>query len=92
MSRGERKRLGMSEMARRPIIIPSGSWPRRMSKGLAAGYVGESTVEDFLQRVGTEYPLPCVKDGRRLLWLKDDLDNAILPPELRRVSDVAEDL
>jgi hypothetical protein len=30
--------------------------------------------------------------GRRKLWLRDDLDQAILPPELTAVRDLAEDL
>jgi hypothetical protein len=76
----------------RPAIIPSGSWPRRMSAELAAGYCGEPTVEAFMKRVGREYPHPRVNDGRRKLWLRDDLDQAMLPPDLRRVRDVAEDL
>jgi hypothetical protein len=63
-----------------------------MGADLAAGYCGESTVEAFLKRVGREYPNPRVNDGRRRLWLRDDLDAAILPPELTRVADVAEDL
>ncbi|MBR0944681.1 hypothetical protein [Bradyrhizobium liaoningense] len=46
---------------------------------LAAGYVGEKTVEAFLQRVGKDYPLPRVDEGRRRLWLIDDLDRAIAP-------------
>jgi len=45
-----------------------------------------------MKRVGREYPLPRVNDGRRKLWLRDDLDQAILPPDLRRARDVAEDL
>ena len=53
---------------------------------------GEPSVEAFISRVGTEYPQPRVNDGRRRLWLKDDLDQAILPEELRRDRDVAEDL
>ena len=69
-----------------------GSWPRRMGVELAAAYCGESTVDAFIKRVGREYPLPRVCDGRRRLWLKDDLDAAILPAELVRVTDVAEDL
>ena len=73
-------------------VIPPGSWPRRMSADLAAGYCGEPSVEAFLKRVGREYPQPRVNDGRRRLWLRDDLDMAILPPELTRVADVAEDL
>lgn len=64
---------------KRQSEIPAGSWPRRMAAPLAAGYVGETTVEGFLSRVGSEYPCPCVKEGRRQLWLIDDLDKAIAP-------------
>jgi hypothetical protein len=63
-----------------------------MGADLAAGYCGEPTVDAFLKRVGREYPLPRVNEGRRRLWLRDDLDSAILPHELMRVADVAEDL
>jgi len=49
-------------------------------------------VQAFISRVGTEYPQPRVSDGQRRLWLRDDLDQAILPEELRRDRDVAEDL
>lgn len=76
----------------RPSIIPAGSWPRRMCAELAAAYCGEVNVDQFLRRVGREYPSPRVKEGRRQLWLKDDLDLTILPPDLSRVRDVAEDL
>jgi hypothetical protein len=76
----------------RLAVIPSGSWPRRMPAELAAGYCGEPTVEAFLARVGKEYPQPRINQGHRRLWLKDDLDQAILPPDLRRIADVAEDL
>jgi hypothetical protein len=76
----------------RPSIIPSGSWPRRMPVELAAGYCGEPTVEAFMKRVGREYPHPRVNDGRRKLWLRDDLDQAILPPDLATARDLAEDL
>jgi hypothetical protein len=79
-------------MSSRPAMIPAGSWPRRMSVDLAAGYCGEPTAEAFVSRVGKEYPQPRVSEGRRRLWLRDDLDAAILPPELARVADVAEDL
>lgn len=78
-------------MATRPSVIPSGSWPRRMPAELAAGYCGETTVEAFMKRVGTEYPLPCVNEGRRKLWLRDDLDRAILPPDMARERDAALD-
>jgi hypothetical protein len=76
----------------RPAIIPAGSWPRRMSAEIAAAYCGEPTVEAFMVRVGKEYPQPRVSEGRRRLWLRDDLDQAILPSELMRITDVAEDL
>ena len=77
---------------RRPSVIPMGSWPRRMPADLAAAYCGETTVEAFIKRVGSEYPQPRLTEGRRRLWLRDDLDLAILPPDLQRVRDVAEDL
>jgi hypothetical protein len=76
----------------RPAIIPAGSWPRRMGAELAAGYCGEDSADAFLRRVGSEYPHPCVSDGRRKLWLRDDLDRAILPPELAAARDLAADL
>jgi hypothetical protein len=79
-------------MPRRLAIIPAGSWPRRMGAELAAGYVGEVSVEAFLKRVGKDYPNPRVAEGRRRLWLRDNLDAAILPSELASVADVAGDL
>jgi hypothetical protein len=63
-----------------------------MGAELAAGYCGEPTVEAFMKRVGREYPHPRVNDGRRKLWLRDDLDQAILAPDRRPARDVAEDL
>jgi len=63
-----------------------------MPADLAAGYCGEDSVEAFMKRVGSEYPQPRVNDGRRKLWLRDDLDRAILPPDLSNVRDLAEDL
>ena len=63
-----------------------------MGVELAAGYCGETTVAAFVSRVGKEYPQPRVTEGRRRLWLRDDLDAAILPPELVRIADVAGDL
>jgi len=61
-----------------------------MPAQIAAGYCGEPTVEAFLKRVGTDYPQPRVCEGRRKLWLKDDLDGAIAPGFT--VGDIAEDL
>jgi hypothetical protein len=75
----------------RPIVLV-GCWPRRMTADLAATYCGEPTARAFLKRVGSEYPQPRVSEGRRQLWLKDDLDKAILPPELAEPRDLSEDL
>jgi len=77
---------------KRAAVIPAGSWPRRMGAELAAGYCGERTVEAFIERVGRDYPKPRVCEGRRRLWLRDDLDAAILPPELVPATDIAADL
>ncbi|WP_340672529.1 hypothetical protein [Bradyrhizobium ottawaense] len=74
----------------KPAAIPSGSWPRRMAVEFAAGYCGEKNTEDFLKRVGKEYPLPRIEEGRRRLWLKDDLDKAIAP-EGEDQSDLADE-
>jgi hypothetical protein len=84
-----RKRHVVSRPARHSVI-PCGSWPRRMAADLAAGYVGESTIDGFLRRVGKDYPRPRVCEGRRQLWLKDDLDRAIEPTAYP--ADAAEDL
>jgi hypothetical protein len=75
----------------RPVVIV-GTWPRRMPAEIAAAYVGEFDAKTFLKRVGSEYPHPRVNEGRRRLWLRDDLDQAILPPELNAPRDLAEDL
>ena len=75
----------------RPTVLV-GVWPRRMPAELAATYCGELSVKAFLQRVGSEYPQPRVNEGHRRLWLKDDLDQAILPPDLAAPRDLAEDL
>jgi Arc-like DNA binding domain len=48
-----------------------------MSAAVAAGYCGEDSVEAFMKRVGNEYPHPGVNHGRRKLWLRDDLDQAM---------------
>jgi len=49
-----------------------------MMAELAAGYVGEKHVEDFLERVGKDYPQPRVtQSARRRFWYRADLDRAI---------------
>lgn len=65
-------------MSARPAILPSDTWPPRMNAGLAAAYCGERTVEDFLKRVGTNYPQPrWVESSRRKFWYRLDLDRAM---------------
>jgi hypothetical protein len=61
-----------------------------MCADLAAGYCGETYVDEFLKRVGRDYPQPRVIEGRRQLWLMDDLDVAIAPGTVP--NDLAEDL
>jgi hypothetical protein len=74
-------------------MVLVGCWPRRMNAELAAVYCGEPSAGAFLKRVGSEYPQPRVSDGRRRLWLRDDLDRAILPADMTAaVRDLAEDL
>lgn len=63
-----------------------------MCAALAAAYCGEPSTESFLRRVGREYPQPRVKEGRRQLWLLDDLIRANVPPDLSEPRDLAEDL
>ena len=75
----------------RPMVLV-GCWPRRMNADLAAVYCGEPNAKAFLKRVGSEYPKPRISEGGRRLWLRDDLDQALLPPDLERVRDVVEDL
>jgi hypothetical protein len=77
-------------MSRTTVLV--GVWPRRMPAELAATYCGETSAKAFLKRVGSEYPPPRVSEGNRRLWLKDDLDQAILPPDLAAPRDLAEDL
>ena len=77
----------------RPIFIPPGVWPPRMSVEMAAGYCGERSAEVFLRgvRAGT-YPQPVIKRGRRQIWAKDDLDRAMAASGAEAVVDVAQDL
>lgn len=73
-------------------MVLVGCWPRRMNADLAALYCGEPTASAFLKRVGSEYPQPRINERGRQLWLRDDLDQAILPATMSVASDLAEDL
>ena len=76
----------------RPASLPF--WPRRMNAAMAAAYCGEASTRAFLARVGPtkEFPLPRVREGRRVLWLKDDLDKAMEPRGGESERDIAGDL
>jgi hypothetical protein len=64
----------------RVAVIPAGVWPPCMPVEIAAGYCGERTAEAFLRGVREKiYPEPRIKRGRRQIWWKDDLDQAINP-------------
>lgn len=83
--------------ARRPPRLGPESypfWPRRMNAAMAAAYCGEASARAFLARVGAnrEFPLPRVREGRRVLWLKDDLDKAMDPLGVESDRDIAGDL
>jgi hypothetical protein len=91
ISQGEFAFFGSASKPGRPFIV-LGCWPPRMCADLAAIYCGEPNKQSFLRRVGLEYPQPRVSDGRRKLWLRDDLDQAILPLDLTAPRDRAEDL
>jgi hypothetical protein len=43
-----------------------GCWYRRMS-----GDCGDPSADAFLKRVGSEYPQPCVREGKRQLCQRD---------------------
>ena len=76
----------------RPASLPF--WPRRMNAAMAAAYCGEASTRAFLARVGPtkEFPLPRVREGRRVLWLKDDLDKVMEPRGGESEKDIAGDL
>ncbi len=63
-------------MSRTPVI-PVGCWPAMMRAEIAAGYVGERSVEAFLRKVGKVYPRPRNISGRGRVWMKADLDRAL---------------
>jgi hypothetical protein len=48
-----------------------------MPAGVAAAYLDERTVEDFVRRAGRVYPRPHNISGRGIVWLKSDLDRCM---------------
>lgn len=43
----------------------------------AAAYCDELSVEAFKRRIGSTYPAPLNINGRRQVWLREQLDEAI---------------
>jgi hypothetical protein len=78
----------------RPAVIPAGVWPPRMPVELAAGYCGERSAESFMRGVRDKvYPEPRIKCGRKQVWWKEDLDQAIKGSgEAATAADVLADL
>ncbi|APG91101.1 hypothetical protein [Sinorhizobium americanum] len=64
-------------------VIPTGCWPAVLRDELAAAYAGEKTVDAFMSRVGTIWPLPFIDmgtgKGKFRAWRKTDLDKVINP-------------
>lgn len=64
----------------RAAVVPLGTWPPRMPVEMAAGYCGERSAESFMCGVRAKiYPEPRIKRGRKQVWWKEDLDQAITP-------------
>jgi hypothetical protein len=62
----------------RPVKIPIGAWPTEMPADLAAGYVGEPSVDAFLSKVQRKvYPDPAREAGCLPKWHRAKLDAAI---------------
>jgi len=62
-------------MPRAPAMAPD--WPALMRSAMAAAYCDEESIESFLRRVGTVYPMPISISGRGRVWTKTALDQAI---------------
>lgn len=62
-----------------PSLVPAGAWPYQMSAELAAGYVGEPSVEAFRKKCGTNRPYPQGRQvpGGGIRWRRTDLEAAI---------------
>jgi hypothetical protein len=58
-------------------LVLVGCWPRRMSADLAAVDCGEPSAGAFLNRVGPEYSRPCVREGSRELWLREQYEKGV---------------
>jgi len=51
-----------------------GAWPRFMSAATAAAYVDETSVRNFLRKVGSTYPAAVWGKGRSARWDKEKID------------------
>ncbi len=60
------------------IRYPKGPvWPAEMRADMAAAYVDEPSVEAFLRKTGSVYPLATRCNGIALKWSREKLDRAI---------------
>lgn len=62
-----------------PPRIPSGAWPCQLDAALAAGFVGERSVEAFRRKCGDgkPYPDPVRIAGVGDRWRTKDLEEAV---------------
>jgi hypothetical protein len=51
-----------------------GAWPRFMRSATAAAYVDEVSVQAFLRKVGTLYPVPAFGKGKGARWDRLQID------------------
>ena len=67
----------------RKAVISHGAWPALLRDEYAAAYVGESSVETFMSRVGRFWPKPFMETGtgkgKYRVWRKSDFDRLIDP-------------
>lgn len=79
-------------MTTRPLT-PVGAWPPLMRAVTAAAYVDEKSVEAFLRRAGTVYPAGRKISGRGRVWVREELDKAIMALQDRqRLTSLVDDL
>ena len=72
------------------LIYPAGSWPRRMPRNSLRPTAANAPSRTSQSVSGGRYPQPRVIEGRRRIWLRDDLDRVIAPDLVP--GDIAEDL
>jgi hypothetical protein len=69
---------GLPRCAKDCNSVVLAAWPRLMRAPTSAAYVDEKSVEAFRRRVGSVYPSAIRIPGRGDVWLKEDLDKAVI--------------